>query len=235
MMWPLSDSNDRRRGSKPRGNKRGAGADTTTLTSLLPLPQQGASWLRRPQQERWIDREDVRTNTQYAGGALVGAWLLRALARRIGGGGGSAQRQRRRQQQRQQHQHQPGLLTALLGAGLGAAAVYRARGGDLNARARELSAAAQRRLAEAEHAARQHARRAEQSVRRALEEAQATAEDLAPALREEAARGREALERSSASFERAMREAGEEVEAEVQAAAERLQRQQGRRSRRDGI
>jgi hypothetical protein len=32
-----------------------------------------------------------------------------------------------------------------------------------------------------------------------------------------------------------MREAGEEVEAEVQAAAERLQRQQGRRSRRDGI
>jgi hypothetical protein len=206
ISWPVDQG---RPGAGAKKRRTSTTTDTTSL-SLPALPS--APWLIRPKrQPHWSQREDVRTNAQYAGGALIGAWVLRRVATALSGGG------RRRGAKRRQ-QPQPGFLTTLLGALTGVACVYHARGGDLNAKARELKEAAAQRLREAELAVQNQAREAERRVRAAMREAE---RELVPDLRKEAEQGRRELERSMREVERAMQEAADVVEAEVVAGARR--------------
>lgn len=214
ISWPVDQARPGAGGDKKK-KRRTSTTDTTSL-SLPALPP--APWLtQRQRQPHWSQREDVRTNAQYAGGALIGAWLLRRVATALSPGGGG----RRPPRGAKRRQPQPGLFTTLLGSLAGIACVYRARGGDLNAKARELKEAAAQRLREAELAVQNQAREAERRVRAALREAE---REVVPALRKEAEQGRRELERSFAQVERAMQEAADVVEAEVAAASSRRTR-----------
>jgi len=209
-MWPLDGD-----AAAARRSKRGRGGRTDTLIPALPLP--AAPWIRPRPTSRYpdIDREELHTKAQYAGGALIGAWLLRRL---LGGGGARRQRGGGRGgggsgRRRSNHDsRQPGLLATLIGALFGAGCVYRARGGDLQARAAELRDAAARGLRDAERAVAEHARAAERQIAAAMRDAEA---ELVPALRAEAEQGRLALERSMREVERAVQEAADAAEAEA--------------------
>ena len=222
-MWPAGRDIPDAASKRQRRRANGANGPDIILPSLSLPP---APWINAQRREpRWIDREDVRTNAQYAGGALIGAWALRRLLCALRGPSTSATTRRQRRRGRDATPRQNvGLIPTLLGALAGAACVYRARGGDLQAKARELRAAAADRLREEERAVESAARAAERQVRAALNEAE---RELVPALRAEAEEGRRVMERSMREVDRAMQQAAGAVEAEVAAASER-----GRRRRR---